>query len=973
MRFLIFCIIILLPDTLFAQTFPMLHYSIENGLPSNTIYDIYQDPNGFIWIATDKGTAKYNGQKFGTFTTADGLSDNECFFFKPDHSGRLWIGTSNGELCYYKNGVFHNATNTPFLKLPLKASVTKEINLNKDSSITFFLSDALGFYEINGEKVTRVLNSIMEAKSDGNYYLHVNKIKDGVFEVFYLDEKVTFDQNKNSYKSEPYQHFKIQNFIFNQQNGFFVTETNQIYSEDLKPVNFKNPEWFKHCYIYKIYDDNGCKILATNKGAIFDGLIILLPNYEVHSILKDNNGDYWLATAKNGIYKINRGFLHERQIKIKTTEAQSVIFAHKVKNYILYATKDRTVYRLDLINKQTKILFDYSKFSNKSNQFKSAHWTDGYNYYNFSRAKNFKISNVLSASNSNIQQLNMGDLQGPYRVFVSHNYRFLEASHNLYYFAKNAFNGRSGSIVTHEVKYDKLGAKMYGAALDQNGELWFSTIDSVYMITDTIAKAQRQFGFAAFREFVFFNGCFIGITHQNQLLLSNNYLNEKITFDTVKSNDCVWGKFYGINDTTLFISTNNYFRILNVKPNLGKLKFSLRLLENPSIPYQPDYLLVDSLQCYFFKDAILTSYPLQYLLQKEPLPSLKISTLKTSKSSYNISDTMVLNYDEAQNIRVLFSSVAFNNTDLSYEYSIVTNEKKETWYPIRGEELNLVKLGFGNFIIKVRAKTMSDEYSLPGIFLLSVKRPYWASVWFIATCVVIVIAAAIYLARIWSKRKLKKKENELRFLKSEYKSLNALMNPHFIFNSLNSVQGLVNNREISAASKYIRIFSDLIRQNMHNISNELISLDEEMNLVENYIKIEQLRLNDGLHYSIEIADGIEGDLIMVPPLLIQPLVENAIKHGIWLNESNDGFIAIRIYEKGAVLFIEIKDNGVGLGKGDDSDTTHKSYAMNNINRRIEQLSQIHKTKITIEMREMTDTGGNVLGVMTLVTIQMNNK
>src|SRR2546430_2547170 len=97
-----------------CQEYPMLHCTVEDGLPSNNIYEAFKDSRGYLWFATDKGIAVYNGVKFEKFTTYSGLPDNEIFFFKEDISGRLWMSTFNGELCYYKNGDIHTAANTPF-------------------------------------------------------------------------------------------------------------------------------------------------------------------------------------------------------------------------------------------------------------------------------------------------------------------------------------------------------------------------------------------------------------------------------------------------------------------------------------------------------------------------------------------------------------------------------------------------------------------------------------------------------------------------------------------------------------------------------------------------------------------------------------------------------------------------------------------------------------------------------------------
>ncbi|KAK6020374.1 Two component regulator propeller [Ostertagia ostertagi] len=87
-----------------AQTAPMIHYTMEDGLPSNNVYNVYRDTKGYLWFGTDKGVARYNGISFQTYTMADGLPDNEVYMIKEDKQQRLWMILSNGKLCYYRNG-----------------------------------------------------------------------------------------------------------------------------------------------------------------------------------------------------------------------------------------------------------------------------------------------------------------------------------------------------------------------------------------------------------------------------------------------------------------------------------------------------------------------------------------------------------------------------------------------------------------------------------------------------------------------------------------------------------------------------------------------------------------------------------------------------------------------------------------------------------------------------------------------------
>ena len=96
-----------------SKDFPMLHFTKDDGLPGKTVYQVYRDSKGYLWFATDKGVARYNGIKFEKFTTLDGLADNEIFMCQEDFEGRIWFGTWNGKLCFYKDGIFHNEANTP--------------------------------------------------------------------------------------------------------------------------------------------------------------------------------------------------------------------------------------------------------------------------------------------------------------------------------------------------------------------------------------------------------------------------------------------------------------------------------------------------------------------------------------------------------------------------------------------------------------------------------------------------------------------------------------------------------------------------------------------------------------------------------------------------------------------------------------------------------------------------------------------
>lgn len=158
---------------------------------------------------------------------------------------------------------------------------------------------------------------------------------------------------------------------------------------------------------------------------------------------------------------------------------------------------------------------------------------------------------------------------------------------------------------------------------------------------------------------------------------------------------------------------------------------------------------------------------------------------------------------------------------------------------------------------------------------------------------------------------MEKNNLKLRIAELEQKALRAQMNPHFIFNSLNSIQYYVINNDIDGANKYISLLGDLIRRTLYYSSKAEIKLSEEICYVSSYLELEKMRLQDAFTFNISVEPGIDADIHFIPPLLLQPFVENAIRHGIKYLDTSDGKIEVAVYRKGNGLMYTITDNGVG--------------------------------------------------------------
>ncbi|ANI88991.1 hypothetical protein A9P82_06595 [Arachidicoccus ginsenosidimutans] len=202
------------------------------------------------------------------------------------------------------------------------------------------------------------------------------------------------------------------------------------------------------------------------------------------------------------------------------------------------------------------------------------------------------------------------------------------------------------------------------------------------------------------------------------------------------------------------------------------------------------------------------------------------------------------------------------------------------------------------------------------------------------------IVSAILFYFIFRVR-VKRAKEKAQKTKLELQAIQAQLNPHFMFNALGSIQYLVNNNDKENANQYLTEFSSLLRNSLYNNEQEMVPLSKELQTMDSYIRLEKLRFN--FQYQLNVAQNIQPENISIPTLLIQPMIENAIKHGISSLKEN-GVLLINIEQKTKDLVVEIKDNG----KGFDTTQPSKGFGIKLVKERIEVLNkQGYKIKFSI--------------------------
>ncbi|WP_160715399.1 sensor histidine kinase [Chitinophaga solisilvae] len=964
------CCLAFLPATTAARELPFLHYTRDNGLPGNIVYSIYRDHKGLLWFATDRGVTRYNGIHFETFTTHDGLPDNEIFIIREDADNRCWFMSFTGALSYYRDGVFYNTGNSPFLRRLSRSYINGAMQLEQDSSFSIYPYDNNYLLNIRGEHYLKVpLQQINARMHVRKRIVASRKLSAIVFEIICDRQRFRIDVNGNILSEEPLPFSGHYNPIMCGQENHYLT-ADAIYNTTGQ-VTQRFPKGTYPLQSARCYLSDGKNLLVgTEDGLVINHTRRLLTGKKITAITTDAAGNYWISTLLNGVYCLNQD-LQYTQVD-RNCFSGVARFAFTDKGVLFFVTDNNNFYRSS--KGRTALLLDYRALRGHSARYRSepGFFLDDSLVFNSLYGHDHLLISRLHTSVPVIQQryIPTEKTAKPHAspMLSADGIKFISATPGWIYFVytgsrifriDRAHSARTGVSELTSLPLNPSGKRIYAMAKDAAQQLWYTTIDSMFKITGASAVNLPQFNNMAFKRFYIYDSCLIGWTHQNKLLICHDIYG-KVKTDSVTGHNTIWNRAYRLNRSRVLLKTSNQYRMITLLPS----GYRIHTVEHPFIPEEADYVSADSSTCYFLRNGHITSIPLQQLLIHTVPPVPVFMQVKVQDSVYAMhSGHIHIPYHARRNITVSFTAPGFGHKQLAYEYS-VSGQHNDNWQELNEEKINLLAPAYGVYTIKVRSKSLSGERSAPAMLQFTITPPFWASWWFMLAAVLSALLLLYLSVRYLIKYFLRKREQvhitEMKFLQSEFKVLNALMNPHFIFNSLNNIQGLINDDNKRTANEYLRIFADLVRQNMLNISQERITLQKEMDLVTNYLRLEKLRFKDSFNYSIEMDENVDPDFIRIPPLLIQPLVENSIRHGLLPRPHPDNLVHIRIYEEDDLLLIEVRDNGIGIGKSlEQRPAAATSFALGNMEKRLAKLKTLHQQHITFHIRELPEQAGTI--------------
>ncbi len=295
-----------------------------------------------------------------------------------------------------------------------------------------------------------------------------------------------------------------------------------------------------------------------------------------------------------------------------------------------------------------------------------------------------------------------------------------------------------------------------------------------------------------------------------------------------------------------------------------------------------------------------------------PQMILRSVLVNTAEKRY---DTALICSPGENNFQFIFEAIDLTFTgQITYRYRIHTYDK---WKETQQHVLDFPSLPAGNYTFEAEAKTGASDWSDGLKFSFQILAPLYSRWWFILLSVIccMTIIAGLVIRR--NKLYLKRAQEELivqqRMNEMENQAKSAMMNPHFVFNALNSIQQYINDNDRLAANKYLTKFSRLIRLNLDLVNKSLITLEEELEKLKLYLEIEQLRFGQKLKYEFVINESLEIDILLIPSMILQPFIENAIWHGL-MASGKGGTIMLKAsaYNEDKMVRIEITDDGIGI-------------------------------------------------------------
>lgn len=975
------------------------NYSSQNtDLSNQTVHALLVDEDGVLWIGTEEGLNKFEREKqtFIQYKHIPGiktsLSNDTIWSIYEDSKGSLWVGTQNGlNLFDKKSGTFKQVFNDSLDENSISGNTIFDIYEDKAGFIWFATNKGLNRYNLLSKKFKRFQHDPENSNTiPCDTVLSIFQDKSGKIWIGTRNGLCSLDIEKNvftKYLNDPNNKKSLcNNFIsdvYEDSKGILWVGTN---GGGLEIFDRKNDEF--------IHFENSPNDPNT------------ISNNNISAIFEDKSGIIWIASTL-GVNKIDRNsykFKHLKHVENDNSSlGNNMVWAfHEAEDgNIWIGTSDG----LNLYDKSSNNFTVYKKESGNANSLSSNDirtlitdsdgnaWlgtadagVDEFEKTGEDQYSKINIKQSLQTKNSlsnNTVWCLLEDNEGYIWIGTDDGLnRYDRKEKEIKSFRHNSFNPFSISNNKINVLFE-----------DSQGTLWIGTWNGLNKYDKKTGKFYSYMHLASDTLSISSNRIFGIFEDKSGILWIGTWGGGLNRFDRTKNTFTYYTEKDGLSNNmvyciledesgNLWCSTNNGISKFNISSETF-VNYDVKDGVQSSEFNQNAALKTKNGEFYFGGMNGFNEFIPEEIIQNKYSPPIVITAFKIFNEPHENEildgDTMYLHYYDN------FFSFEFSALDYSnpiknkYAYKLENYDKDWIYCDANRRFADYTKVNPGTYTFRVIGTNSDGVWNDKGISITIIISPPWWSTWIFRTIFIlfVILSTWFFLNRrfrqIRKKHEMEKKvlEIEKQLFDLEQKSLRLQMNPHFIFNSLNSIQSFIINNDSDRATLYLAKFAQLMRLILANSSEPYVPVKDELRALTYYMDIENLRFDNKFDYKVIVDNNIDDDFVGIPPMIIQPYVENAILHGI-INKKTRGRITVDLKLQDDYIFCVVEDDGVGCQKAQEiknmSGLMHKPRGMIITKERLEILNKQVKGKISVKVIDLKNDDGTLTGTRVEISI-----
>lgn len=957
---------VILSHVSFSQEYSYTHYDITDGLAGSSLYCITQDKDGFIWTGTDAGVSRFDGTHFRNFTTKDGLPDLEILQMFCDSQGRIWMAPFRKAVCYYDHGRIYNQSNDALLS-----------RIHLQHNVESFAEDAHGnilIQERNALHLLKTDGSVIRYDSLGGLpirdCLTVSRSASGNFQAQIGAKIIEFSPKECLHVTDitPF----LENPVYLAMNPTLLIYEASVARYVIRsfPDN-RSYTWtfFPKRYARISFSLVGDSLAYSNTASGTTEYNVrtgqtrqFLPGIRISKVYRDAFGNLWFTSLGKGLYRLNSNDTKIIRLSVGAGESSSILAMAKIGKQLFVGDDHEGIFRLSLPDMKVR---DSKPFT----------------YYCSNR--------VLYI-----------DTVGKDKIIAGSDFGLIEGTRGLG-FIREVSNGIKSAARIDQRRL--LLAFSWGAGI-------FDLKD--FRITDTLWNERATVVF--YRKDTIYvgtlNGLYRSVDRQPPVFLGEKtpFLRRRIASIAESADGTLWIASY---DDAGIIGYKNDRQTINIASKQGLTSDFCRTLlvhgsslwagtdrglnrislDKPGYPItqftSKDGLASDMINDIMIDDSMVyvgTPAGLCYFDERKMTGSghclLHLLSLYNSDRD-RIADTshlVIPNTDK--HIRFEYVGISYRSDgDITYHYRMRGLDDK--WRETKENFIEYLDLPAGNYEWQLMAVNKFGVQSRLLSIPVEVIAPLWRRLWFIVAIWLASLALFWLLVSIRVEGIHRRQQEKAKLIREmnrlENTALKSQMNPHFIFNCLNSIQQSIFTGDTNAANNYIVGLARLIRKTLNNSSRSFVYIEEEIDYLSSYLQLEKLRFKERIQYELIIDPAIDQSAELIPPMLIQPYVENALHHGLGPRTDGKGRIVIRLEKASDRLIVTVEDNGVGRPSSTppgqhsrERPGEHHSKGMQLTEHRLEILNKVYGPQFSITVMDLKDHQDRPTGTRILLSLPL---